>query len=66
MLYWVAVTLAPTKKESEDEGKMEELVLQPKIVVAKSDKAAAIKVMMDSPELKEYDLDRLEVVVRPF
>ena len=66
MLYWVAATLEPNKKQRDEEGKMEELVMQPKIVVAKDDKSAAIKVVMESDELKGKDLDRIQVVVRPF
>jgi len=66
MLYWVAAVLEPTKKQKEEENKMEELVLQPKIVVAKDDKSAAIKVVMESEELKGKDMNRVQVVVRPF
>ena len=66
MLYWVCAILEPSKKQKEEENKMEEIILQPKIVVAKDDKSAAIKVVMDSPELKGKDLDKIQVVVRPF
>ena len=66
MLFWVAAVLEPTKKQREDDGKEEELVLQPKIVVAKDDKGAAIKVVMEASELKGKDMNRINVVVRPF
>ena len=66
MLYWVAAILEPTKKQKEEDAKEEELVLQPKIVVAKDDKAAAIKVVMEATELKGKDMNRISVVVRPF
>jgi len=66
MLFWVAATLNPTKKEREEEEKMEELIMQPRIVVAKDDKAAAIKVVMEAEELKGKDMNRVSVVVTPF
>ena len=66
MLYWVAAVLEPNKKQRDEEGKMEELIMQPKIVVAKDDKSAAIKVVMEATELKGKDLDKIQVVVRPF
>jgi hypothetical protein len=66
MLYWVAAVLEPTKKQKEDESALEELILQPRIVVAKNDNAAAIKVVMEATELKGKDLNRISVVVRPF
>ena len=43
MLYWVAAVLEPNKKQRDEEGKMEELIMQPKIVVAKDDKSAPTK-----------------------
>lgn len=66
MLYWVAAILEPTKKDREELSKEEELILQPKIVVAKDDKAAAIKVVLESSELKGKDMNRINIVVRPF
>ena len=66
MLYWVAAILVPTKKQEEEEGKEEELIMQPKITVAKDDKSAAIKVVMESTELKGKDMNRISIVVRPF
>ena len=66
MLYWVAAILEPTKKQREEESKEEELLMQPKIVVAKDDKAAAIKVVMESTELKGKDMNRVSILVRPF
>ena len=66
MLYWVAAILEPTKKDMEELSKEEELILQPKIVVARDDKAAAIKVVMEAEELKGKDMNRVSIVVRPF
>ena len=62
MLFWVAVVLDPTKKEKE-EGKLEEVIGNPELIVAKDDKAAAIKV---AASLTDLDLDRTQVIVRPF
>ena len=66
MLYWVAATFEPTKKEKEDEGKQEELLVEPKIIVAKNDKVAAMKLMTTEDSLKDKDLDRVQVHVSPF
>ena len=66
MLYWVAAIIEPTKKEKEETSKMEELVMQPKIVVARDDKDAAIKVVMEEESLRGLDKDKLQIIVRPF
>ena len=66
MLYWVAAIMEPTKKEKEETGKLEELVMQPKIVVARDDKDAAIKVVMGETSLKGLDANKLQIIVRPF
>ena len=66
MLYWVAATYIPKNKKDEEQ-KPEELVLQPEIVVAKGEQAAATKVTIKAAEiLASYDLDRINVLVRPF
>ena len=66
MLYWVAAVSEPTKKQKEEEGKGEELLMQPKVIVAKDEKTAAIKVVMEATELKGKDLDKVQVIVSPF
>ena len=66
MLYWVAAVEEPTKKQKDEEDMQEVVVLQPKIVAAKDDKMAAIKVIRESVELKDKNLDRIQVVVHPF
>lgn len=66
MLYWVAAIIEPTKKEKEETSAMEKLVMQPKIIVARDDKDAAIKVVMGEESLKGIDVDKLQIVVRPF
>ena len=66
MLYWVAAIIEPTKKEKEETSAMEKLVMQPKIVVARDDKDAAIKIVMGEESLKGLDTDKLQIIVRPF
>jgi hypothetical protein len=66
MLYWVAAIKEPTKKQRDEEDAVEILIMQPKIVVAKDDKSAAINVVVDAEELKGRDLTKIQVVVRPF
>ena len=66
MLYWVAAIQEPTKKQKDEEDAIEVLIMQPKIVVAKDDKTAVIKVVMEAEELKGKDLNKIQVVVRPF
>lgn len=63
-LYEVAILKKPTKKEYAEGTGTEELVFGPKAVVAADPQAAAIKAVMESGE--KVDMDRCEVLVRPF
>lgn len=65
-LFLVAAIVNPTKKEHEEDNALSKIVMRPKPIIARDDKDAAIKVIMDSEELKDVDRDKLEVVVRPF
>lgn len=66
MLYWVAAVLEPTKKEKENKVG-EKLILEPTIVIAKDDKTAAMKTMMEKADVfKDQNLDHVQVFVRPF
>lgn len=62
-LYEVAILEKPTKKQEED-GATEKLVFGPKAVVARDPQAAAIGAV--SGEAQNFDLNRVEVIVRPF
>lgn len=62
-LYEVAVVSKPTKKEIDENGVIEELILPPKAVVARDPQGAAIAAVR---ELKDLDVNRSEVLVRPF
>ncbi len=63
-LYEVAILERPTKKESE-EGAVEKLVFGPKAVVARDPQSAAIAAVMGG-EAPKVDMQRAEVLVRPF
>lgn len=62
-LYEIAILEKPTKKQ-EEEGATEKLVFGPKAVVARDPQAAAIGAV--SGHNGEFDLNRIEVLVRPF
>ena len=67
MLYLVALVKKPTKKEIEDEGKQEELILAPTAVIARDDKSAAVQaVHTNKDKIRDADLNNVEVLVRPF
>lgn len=55
----------PTKKDRE-EGVMERVVFGPKLVVARTEQAAAIAAVVGEASLTDLDQNRLEVSVRPF
>lgn len=65
MLFDVAILQKPTKKEAED-GAAEKLVFGPKAVVARDAQSAGIAAVMGSTDLKDVDMARCEVLVRPF
>ena len=67
MLYWAAATYKPKKKNKEEEEKAEELILEPKIIVAKNEQSAAMKITVgEAAKFTEYDLDRVNIFIRPF
>ena len=67
MLFWVAATHKPKKANKDEAEKAEELILQPEVIVASSEQAAAMKVTVKGAEIfSKYDLDRVNIFVRPF
>ena len=67
MLFEVAIVENPTKKDAEENGALEKVVLQPTTVVAADQQSAGITAIMDNTEaIKECDKSRLQVLVRPF
>ena len=66
-LFLAAATFKPKKKNKDEEQKAEELVLEPKIIVASNEQAAAMKVTVsEASKLGKYDLDRINIFIRPF
>jgi hypothetical protein len=67
MLFEVAITETPTKKEME-EGKSERLVFGPKAVIANDSQSAAIAAVLDGNNGDKIEVDRarMKVMVRPF
>lgn len=63
-LYEVAIIEKPTKKESEDGKGKEKLVYGPKAILARDPQTAGMSAVM--VEGLKIDLDRSEVLVRPF
>jgi hypothetical protein len=63
-LFEVAIMEKPTKKEM-DEGKNERLIFGPKAVVARDVQGAAISAVLGE-EKPQGDIQRMEVLVRPF
>jgi hypothetical protein len=65
-VYEVLVIEKPTDSEMDD-GALETIVLQPTLIVAKDEKSASMKVLLDNKgPLSTKDAGRLEVLVRPF
>ena len=65
MLFWVCVVKEPLKKDKEEKGELETIISQPQIIVAKDDKSAAIKAIRQVV-VGDSELDRVQVIVRPF
>lgn len=66
MLYWVVIKEVPTKKDKEENGTLDKIVVQPVCVEARDDKDAALRVALDNEVVKGIDRERLQVVVCPF
>lgn len=64
-LFEVAILSIPTKKEIE-EGETEKLVFGPKAVVARDAQSAGIAAVTSGDRPTGLDMNRAEVLVRPF
>jgi hypothetical protein len=65
-LFEVAIIEKPTRKEAED-GAAEKLIVAPKAVIARDERAAAINAIMElTTPPTSTNRDRWEVLVRPF
>lgn len=65
-LYLVAVILRPTRKQVDEEGTAEAIIVQPVAVMARDTTQAAMKAFRFVPEEHAGKSDRLEVRVLPF
>jgi sensor histidine kinase regulating citrate/malate metabolism len=65
MLYEVALIQQPTKTEIE-RGVQEKLILPPTPVIAKDEQSAGVIAVMKNKDEIKSDLDRIQVLVRPF
>lgn len=66
MLFEVAITTKPTKKEMEEGTASEKLVYGPKAVVAADINSAVIAIMMGEDKPPSFDPNRVNVLIRPF
>lgn len=64
-LFEVAILQKPTKKEAED-GKAETIIFGPKPVIARDDQSAGFAALRDEDVPRDLDINRAEVLVRPF
>jgi hypothetical protein len=65
-LFEIAIVQTQTKKEAEDGIGGEKLLFGPKFVLAKDGATAALSAMMGADAPKDVNLDRAQVLVRPF
>jgi hypothetical protein len=65
-LFEVAIIQTQTKKEAEDGVGGEKLLFGPKFVLAKDQATAALSSMLGDDAPKGIDMNRAQVLVRPF
>ena len=65
-LFEVAIIQTQTKKEADDGVGGEKLLFGPKFVLAKDGATAALASMMGVDAPKDIDMNRAQVLVRPF
>jgi len=65
-LFEVAIIEKPSKKEIEEGTGAEKLVFGPKCVIAADTQTAGMRAIMKDPEAAKIDMDKAEVLVRPF
>lgn len=66
-LFEVVIMKKPLRKEKEEDGAMEELILPVTTVIARNGQAAAMQITVEKADLfKGQDMSRFEVLVRPF
>jgi len=65
-LFEVAITQKPTKKELDEGTGTEKLLFGPKAVMARDPQAAAVAAVTGEGAPTGLDMNRAEVIVRPF
>jgi hypothetical protein len=65
-LFEIAIVQSQTKKEAEDGVGGEKLLFGPKFILAKDGQTAALSAMMGADAPKDIDMNRAQVLVRPF
>lgn len=65
-LFEIAVIQKASKKELDAGEPAEKLLMAPVTMLAKDSQTAAMMVMMGSAAPKDMDLNRAEILVRPF
>lgn len=64
-LYEIALIQNPTKIEAEN-GSLGKLIMPPVYVMARNEQAAGVQAVMANKATLPDELDRVEVLVRPF
>jgi hypothetical protein len=65
-LFEIAIIQTQTKKEAEDGVGGEKMLFGPKFILAKDGQTAALSAMMAEDAPKGIDMNRAQVLVRPF
>ena len=65
-LFYVVAVENPTKKDIEENDAISKVIMGPKLIMARDDRDAALKVLLNDNEVKQAEQDRLELVIRPF
>ena len=65
-LFEVAIIQSPTKKEIEEGTGTEKLLFGPKFTLARDGQTAAITALMEESGKLQLDMQRAQVLVRPF
>lgn len=65
-LFMYAVLLHPKKKKDDDYEGETKILVEPDIILAKDERQAGIKVARKIPEDQLDNLDRIDILVKPF
>lgn len=65
-LFEIAIVKKPTKKEAEEGTASEELIYWGEKPIIAKDKESAGLMVMRSKDIPEFDLNRVDLLIRPF